>query len=94
MANRLLADRDVPPVGRRWDSNIVRRQPEFKTRFTRKHDYQRAQCKDSKIVRGWLQLVLNKIAKYGIAESDIYNFEETGFMMCIISTGMVVTGAE
>jgi len=33
-------------------------------------------------------------AKYGVAESDIYNFDETGFMMGIISTGMVVTNAD
>jgi len=29
-----------------------------------------------------------------VAESDIYNFDETGFMMGIISTGMVVTNAD
>ena len=36
----------------------------------------------------------NTIAKYGIAESNIYNFDETRFMMGIISTSMVVTSAE
>jgi hypothetical protein len=38
--------------------------------------------------------VRNIITKYGIVESDIYNFDETGFMMGIISTGIVVTSAE
>jgi hypothetical protein len=94
MANRLLADRDAPPVGKRWASNFVKRQPELKTRFTRRYDYQRAQCEDPNIIWGWFQLVRNTIAKYGIQESDIYNFDETGFMMGIISTGMVVTSAE
>lgn len=32
--------------------------------------------------------------KFGIVESDIYNFDKTGFMMGIISTGIVVTSAE
>lgn len=36
----------------------------------------------------------NTITKYGIVDSDIFNFDETGFMMGIISTGMVVTSAE
>jgi hypothetical protein len=38
--------------------------------------------------------VRNTVGKYGIVESDIYNFDETGFMMGIISTGMVVTSSE
>ena len=34
------------------------------------------------------------VAKYSIADADIYNFDETGFMMGIISTGTVVTSSE
>jgi hypothetical protein len=34
------------------------------------------------------------IAKYGIVDADIYNFDETGFMMGVISTAMVVTSSE
>ena len=36
----------------------------------------------------------NTIAKYGIQDADIYNFDETGFMMGIISIGMVVTSSD
>ena len=36
----------------------------------------------------------NTIAKYGIQDADIYNFDETGFMMGVISTGMVVTSSD
>jgi hypothetical protein len=35
-----------------------------------------------------------QIAKYGITLADIYNFDETGFMMGLIASGMVITGAE
>ncbi|ODQ70290.1 hypothetical protein LIPSTDRAFT_333552 [Lipomyces starkeyi NRRL Y-11557] len=31
------------------------------------------------------------MTKYGIGEDDVYNFDEIGYMMSIISTGMVVT---
>jgi hypothetical protein len=31
--------------------------------------------------RGWFRLVQNTIAKYGIRSDDIWNFDETGFMM-------------
>ncbi|KAM5529720.1 transposase [Fusarium oxysporum f. sp. phaseoli] len=94
MANRLLADRDASPVGKRWASNFVRRQPDLKTRFFHKYDYQRAKCEDPTIIRDWFRLVENTIAKYGISLADIYNFDETGFMMGVIASGMVITGVE
>ncbi|KAJ3542614.1 hypothetical protein NM208_g4000 [Fusarium decemcellulare] len=94
MANRLLADRDAPPVGKRWAHNFVRRHHELKTRFFRKYDYQRAKCEDPTIIRDWFRLVANTIAKYGIRSDDIWNFDETGFLMGMIATGMVVTGSE
>jgi hypothetical protein len=94
MANRLLAERGGRRVGVRWAKNFVQRQPELSTRLTRKYDYQRAQCEDPVIIRTWFNLVKNTIAKYGIVEDDIYNFDETGFMMGIISTAMVVTSSE
>src|SRR3984957_1068802 len=94
MANRLLATRDAPRVGTRWASNFVKRRPELQTRFQRKYDYQRAKCEDLEVIRGWFKLVRNTIAKYRICEEDIYNFDETGFMMGVISTGMVVTSSD
>ena len=94
MANRLLASRDAPPVRTRWASNFVKRRPELRTRFQRKYDYQRAKCEDPEVIRGWFELVRNTIAKYGIHDADIYNFDETGFMMGVISTATVVTSSD
>lgn len=36
----------------------------------------------------------NTIAKYGIQSDNIYNFDETSFLMGIITSGIVITGAE
>ncbi|KAG6998152.1 hypothetical protein FocnCong_v013463 [Fusarium oxysporum f. sp. conglutinans] len=94
MANRLLADRDASPVGKRWTSNFVKRHKELKTRFFRRYDYQRAKCEDPTVIRNWFRLVENIITKYGIDLADIYNFDETGFIMGFIASGMVVTGTE
>ncbi|KAF2835978.1 hypothetical protein M501DRAFT_997183 [Patellaria atrata CBS 101060] len=33
-------------------------------------------------------------AKYAIQDADLYNFDETGFMMGVICGGMVVTRAD
>jgi hypothetical protein len=37
MANQLLRERDAPPVGKRWAHNFVKRQPELRTRYTRRY---------------------------------------------------------
>jgi hypothetical protein len=94
MADQLLAHRDAPPVGTRWASNFVKRHPDLKTRSFRKYDYQRAKCEDPTIIRNWFTLVANTIAKYGIRSNDIYNVDETGFLMGMIASGMVVTGTD
>ncbi|KAJ0134501.1 Uncharacterized protein HZ326_22450 [Fusarium oxysporum f. sp. albedinis] len=94
MANRLLSDRNAPPVGKRWAINFIRRQPKLKTHFQRRYDYQRAKCEDPIAIRNWFRLVQNTIAKYGIRSDDIWNFDETGFMMGVISSGIVVTSSE
>jgi hypothetical protein len=38
--------------------------------------------------------VRSTIAKYGIADADIYSFDETGFMMGQITALMVVTSSD
>ena len=94
MANQLLHARDAPPVGKRWAYNFVKRQPQLRTRYTRRYDYQRAKCEDPKVISEWFALVRNVKAKYGIVDDDVYNFDETGFMMGIIFAGMVVTTSD
>ena len=98
MANILLANRDAskPPltVGINWVYNFVRRYGTLKTRFSRKYDYQRALCEDPSKIQKWFELVRSTIEEWGIADEDIYNFDETGFVMGIIATAKVITLAE
>jgi hypothetical protein len=94
MANQLLRERNAPLVGKRWAHNFVKRQPQLRTRFKKRYDYQRAKFEDPKVISEWFALVQNVKAKYGIVHDDIYNFDETGFMMGIIFAGMVVTTSD
>ena len=94
MADLLLSERDASPVGKNWTTNFIKRRTELKSKFNRKYDYQRAQCEDPVIIEGWFQLVRNTIAKYGIVDEDIYNFDEAGFQMGVIGTARVVTSSE
>ena len=95
MANLLLSKRAPElKVGINWVRNYVLRHDSLKSRFNRKYDYQRALCEDPRLLRDWFQLVHNTQAKYGIAQEDIYNFDETGFQMGVISTAKVISGSQ
>jgi hypothetical protein len=45
-------------------------------------------------VQGWFCLAQNTKAKYGIQDNNMYNFDETGFMMGMHNTSAVVTASE
>ena len=80
-------------IGKCWVNNFLKRHPELKSKYNRKYDYQHAKCEDPEIIRAWFQLVQNTINKYRIQNDDIYNFDETGFQMGVISTAKVITAS-
>ena len=94
MANLLLTRRDAKHVGKQWAYRFVRRCEELKTRFTCAYDFQRALCEDPDLINAWFQRVVDICTKYGIEETDIYNFDEMGFMMGVICGNMVVTRSD
>lgn len=94
MADRLLRLRDAKLTGKNWATRFIKRQPQLQTKFSRKYDYSRAQCEDPAMIRAWFDLVRNTIAKYGVDVADIFNFDETGFMMGVITPTAVVTRAD
>jgi hypothetical protein len=81
-------------VGQTWVRDFIKRHDALKTKYNRKYDYQRAKCEDPELIRGWFQRVHDIVAEYGIPDNDIYNFDETGFQMGVISTAKVVTGTD
>jgi len=94
LANLLLSERDKDPVGENWVRNFVRRHDEIKAKYCRKYDYQRAKCEDPQVFQEWFDRVLAIKQKYGILDEDIYNFDETGFQMGVISTAKVLTRSD
>jgi hypothetical protein len=94
VANLLLEDRGTEPtesVGIKWVYNFIQRHSNLSTRFSRSYDYRRAQCEDVKMITTWFNYVKSTVAKYGILDDDIYNFDETGFALGLTATAKVVT---
>jgi hypothetical protein len=94
MADKLLHERASNPVGKNWVDNFIKRTPELRTRWSRPYDHQRAACEDPAAIQRWYDLVKRTKEKWGIVDDDIYNFDETGFIMGKILSQLVITGSE
>jgi hypothetical protein len=94
MADYLLEARRAKRVGKLWAHRFVQRTPALKTRFNRAYDFQRALCEDPDLIGAWFRLVENMRMKYSVLDGDFYNFDETGFMMGMITPRMVVICAD
>jgi hypothetical protein len=97
MANIILQTKNPAnpkTVGKNWVTKFVKRHPEIQSCYNRKYDYQRARCEDPELIGAWFKLVQQTIQEYGIPDEDIYNFDETGFQMGVISTSKVITSSD
>jgi len=94
MVNTILVSHYKPPISKLWMHQLMKRTSELKIRFSHSYDYQRAQCEDSKLLEVWFQCIANAKSKYGIQDSDIWYFDETEFMIEVISSSMIVTKAD
>jgi hypothetical protein len=79
MANKLLGACGGKPVGKKWTTLFVTRSHSLKTTFNQAKDRQRVLQEDPEVISAWFKLVKETIAKYGVLDKDIHNFNETGF---------------
>ena len=89
MANLLLEQRGTTPVisvGEKWVYNFVTRHPLISSRFSRRYNYERTKCEDPKIIREWFDLIQKTILQFGIHPDNVYNFDETCFVMGLTAT--------
>ena len=60
----------------------------------RRYNYQRVKVEDPKILGAWFKQVNEAIQKYGIASSDICNFDKTLFAMGLIAAAKALTRSD
>ena len=94
MVNQLLSAHNGLglKVGQHWVGRFIAWNLRFKTGWYRKYDYEKILCEDPKKIREWFDLVQNMINKYGTFPFDIWNFDELGFVMGVLGSGIVVIG--
>ncbi|KAF7573624.1 hypothetical protein PtrM4_085290 [Pyrenophora tritici-repentis] len=94
MVNKLMSARGRKPVGKKWTTRFVTRSDKIKISFNRPKDRQRVLQEDPEVISACFKLVEETIAKYGILDKDIHNFNETGFQIGVIGSMKVVTGSK
>jgi hypothetical protein len=96
MANIMLRTKNPAnprTVGVNWVANFVKHHAELSSVYSRNFDIERAEVEDPKLISLWFKLVEDTIAKHGVVEKDVFNFDETGFQVDVISTSKVVTAS-
>jgi hypothetical protein len=78
-------------VGQCWVSQFIKRYDDLQSKYNCKYDYQRAKCEDPTLIQGWFKCIEDTKAQYGILDEDIWNFDETGCQIGVITTAKVVT---
>jgi hypothetical protein len=81
-------------AAKNWVSRFVSNQLELQTKWNRKFHSQRARCEDPVKINAWFKLIHDTRVAYGIPDEDVYNFDETGFMMGVAATSKVVTSSD
>jgi hypothetical protein len=98
MADHLLAARGQTPapqpVGKCWVDRFIKTQPELQTKWNRRFHAQRARCEDLEAIDAWFKRVEDARLSHGILDVDIYNFDETAFIMGVAATSKVVTSSD
>ncbi len=95
MTHLLVAQHEQPTtVGQLWIHNFIKRHNTLKLKYNHKYNYQQAKCKDLKLIQAWFQHIQATIVEYSIHKDNIYNFDETGFQMSVISTAKMITESD
>src|SRR3982751_3744704 len=81
-------------VGKTWAKRFVAKTPRLRTRMSRPYDYERASCEDPRVLKEWYRVLKATMDDLGILDEDIWNFDETGFMMGKIQGRCVVTATD
>jgi len=97
MVNILLAvygDSLPDTVGKNWPSSFIQWRNELRICFSKRYNYQCVLNENPKTIKEWFTTVQCIIEENGIQPENIYNFDETGFAIELISAQKMVIQTE
>ena len=95
MAIELLqAKGDMEELGVHWTDSFLQRHPILKMKFVTGLDKERANAEDPTIIANWFKLFKRTVSTYNVYTDDIYNIDEKGAMISIISKCKVIVSQD
>jgi Tc5 transposase DNA-binding domain len=93
VATRILRQKSSsePPLGDDWIRRFLQRHPEYLRHRRKALDIERAQALDKYVAKEWFESYYDAVSQYGITSSDIFNFDETGFMIGASKDQWIIT---
>ncbi len=79
-----------PIVSNKWTKRFLKRHPEYHKRKQKSINIDRKRTHDPVIVREFFAELDDTLKSYGISLSDIYNMDETGFMIGMAKDQVVI----
>jgi hypothetical protein len=80
--NPSLSDQTEPPtVGKSWVGRWLKRHPELDTDWAKPKDNKRVVVEDKDDIQAFFQEFESVVADYGIANDNIYNVDETSYLI-------------
>jgi hypothetical protein len=91
MAIRILQmNGDLKPLGKRWLSSFMDRNPRVASVIGRKLDASRAEASTPEQIRAWMELFKQTRIRLGIQTEDIWNMDETGIGLGVCTNARVL----
>lgn len=93
-ANYLLKQRegsDFKPLGAHWIARFLKRHPDYQVRTQKAMEKDRKQAENRSNISLWYQELSEMIDYYGINREDVWNMDETGFMIGYGRNELIVT---
>jgi len=81
-------------LGRNWVATFRQRHPDLRSYYSRVMDAQRVRAGDPKVVEAYFDLLAQTIQEYNIVPENIYNMDETGFLIGQSQTRNIIVPKE
>ena len=81
-------------VGKNWVSNLIKYCTELQCCYFRCYNHEQAKCENIRVIQNWFKTLRNTITEHEILTEDIYNFNETEFVMRLCAIIKIITSVE
>ncbi|TVY13943.1 hypothetical protein LARI1_G007590 [Lachnellula arida] len=91
---RSMANEPLKPPGKNWAQSFQKRHPALKSRRFRAMDWKRHENNIYNKIIYWFEVIEQVLKNPAIVPGNVYNMDETGVMLCKLSSVKVLVGKD